>query len=129
MRTIKFKAWNPESEIMMETRTIQELVQTNISKYFAEKLIFLQYSDKEDKNNKPVCDGDICKVTYYNHATNPTTLIQQVCIENSTFVLKHKSGTNTELEDSRLYVPLYYSNSPNTIEVIGNIYENPELLY
>jgi len=90
----------------------------------------LQYTGLKDKNGKEIYEGDICRVKYYNHSMPNTEIIQEVVFENGCFCLKSKiaSNLNLHLEDTRQFVPIYYSLAPNKIEVIGNIYENPELL-
>jgi len=82
-----------------------------------------------DNKNCPIYEGDICMVTYYNHSTPDTKLIQRVVFVDGGFALMSKKCPPEQIiEDDRNFVPLYYSQRPNKIEVIGNINENPELL-
>ena len=85
-----------------------------------------QFTGLRDKNGKKIFEGDICKVTYYNHSS-PNTILQQTVIYSSgTFALQSKDFEPFDIEDTRRYVPLYYMLPPNNIEIIGNIHDNKE---
>jgi uncharacterized phage protein (TIGR01671 family) len=83
-----------------------------------------------DKNNKEIYEGDKCKVTFYNYVEKNTEIIMEVVFTEGGFALIKEGKITTEciMEDDRTFVPLYYSQKPNSIEVIGNIHTTPELL-
>ena len=85
-----------------------------------------QFTGLRDKNGEKIFDGDICKVTYYNHSSPDTVLQQTVIYSNGTFALQSKDFEPFDFEDTRRYVPLYYMLPPNNIEIIGNIHDNNE---
>lgn len=135
MREIKFRVWTPKKKggDMEEYPEMTEWdVSDNIDfmQQLAKGGVILQYTGVKDKNGKEIYEGDVCNVEYYNHSA-PNTFIKQVVLyEFGTFALKSENAfkLSLKLEDTRQYVPLYYALAPNKIEVMGNIYENPELL-
>lgn len=92
------------------------------------------YTDLEDKNNKEICSGDILKVLVayteydgseykrpsevYNHKTKYVNIV--VSFESGTFIL------DTNYTDSLNHTLWLWTQEE--VEIIGNIYENKELL-
>ena len=79
----------------------------------------LEYTGKKDKNGEEVCEGDIALMIAIDGERIYTEVVwdQQLC----QFLLNPISCSK------RKYVPNAW-NLERTFEVIGNIYENPELL-
>lgn len=131
-REIKFRAWQKHHKYMFKPDYIDfvnndVIIGENDGDNRYENIPLMQYTGLKDKNGKEIFEGDICKVTYYNHSMPNSEIIQVVNYDLGTFSLK-KQNSVSELEDDRTNVPLYYCFAPNKIEVIGNIYENHELL-
>ena len=84
-----------------------------------------QFTGKKDKNGKEIYEGDVCKCRYYKHAEKDLYLTQKVVFEHASFFVV-VGDLKPDLETET------YTNCPlnwvNEIEIIGNIYENPELL-
>ena len=74
---------------------------------------FMQYTGLKDNNGKEIYEGDICKC--YDHPEN---------IWSVTASVKYEQG-EWKIEGSIIPLPMY---GTAWIEVIGNIYENPDLL-
>ena len=68
-------------------------------------LKLMQYTDLKDKHGKEIYEGDICKQAF---SEEQTTGVVEV---------SHTQGVMVGLK------PVW----PHDVEVIGNIYENPEL--
>lgn len=85
-----------------------------------------QFTGMLDKNGNKIFEGDKCKVTFYNHIEKNSELIMNVVFTDGGFALIKEGKITTEsvIEDDRTFVPLYYSQRPNEIEIIGNIHEN-----
>ena len=111
MREIKFRAWdkiNKRMIIAMNNETICMSVFTGdrINEYNA-----MQYTGLKDKNDVEIYEGDIVNLGTKNNF--------EVVYDLSSFSLRKNNGILCLLE-----IP--YRNGD--IVVIGNIYENPELL-
>ena len=95
-----------------------------------ENMILMQYTGLKDLNNKKIYEGDIIYFSYDIFNRNFDTLCAKgiVVFEEGAFWVKpyeiENKKVNSEEEEWNL---LYYINQDD-IEVIGNIYENKELL-
>ena len=121
----KFRAWDSsKKEMFTDTFAITESGQvvvveqefvTSIPDYvFVDHLIVMQSTGLHDKNGKEIFEGDIVKMakdvysdpTYYE-------------------IVRHRGGAY-RLESNQHGCELWLRHT--NCEVIGNIYENPELL-
>ena len=84
-----------------------------------------QFTGKKDKNEKEIYEGDVCKCRYYKHAEKDLYLTQKVVFKHASFFVV-AGDLKPDLETET------YTDCPlswvNEIEIIGNIYENPELI-
>ena len=115
MREIKFRAWNIENkEFVKDDYYNQERV---VKLYYQENYLIhpsiyelSQYTGLKDKNSKEIYEGDIVGLS------NGTSYKYMVVFAFGCFMVRNKDGICRNL---------YEIVDP---EVIGNIYENPELL-
>lgn len=117
-RIYKFRAWDkkekrmePDIPFCMDTWTPTNLSEkiTEIQKYY----ILMQYTGLLDKNGKEIYDGDIVNYDSNNFVNGLNGLIEWV--GSGFYLAKH--------------IPIFeIIKKFNDVEIIGNIYENPNLL-
>ncbi len=110
-REIKFRVWNQKRKIMYSWEDLTHMeVQDMCQSIFApfDHEIVMQYTGLKDKNGKEIYEGDI---VIYNDD------LYIVDFGYAGFKLLDKNGIQQQ-----------FQNDFGNIEVIGNIYENPELL-
>ena len=121
MRKIKFRAWHKEKKIMGEVLGIdilhKEMFFSNEDVDCYEHTDFkdvelMQYTELKDEYGDEIYEGDI--VTLHNSRYK---VIFKT--EGARFVLR-----NDEFELEITFI----NNNNERIEIVGNIYENPELL-
>ena len=121
MREIKFRAWHKEKKIMGEVLGIdilhKEIFFSNEDVDCYEHTDFkdielMEYTGLKDKNNKEIYEGDI------------------VTLHNSKYkVIFNSKEAGFVLRDDEFEMNIPFTNNNNKrMEIIGNIYENPELL-
>jgi len=84
-----------------------------------------EFTGLKDKNEKEIYEGDIVRCGFYNHNQKMSFFNQEICFESGCFVAK---SDDVKIEDTRRNVPLFWMWRENTIEVIGNVYENSNLI-
>ena len=126
MNDIKFRAWDKVNESMHDVQGISFYhesisVDRGDGTYFANHAsIFelMQYTGLKDKNGAEMYEGDVVKGSYYaGYNIGIKRIIGNVSWTSAAFKVsgvKQYEGTIVGLDGS--------------FEVIGNIYENPELL-
>ena len=150
MRDIKFRAWDVEDELMYHSDKEESdgegiivwavssedvyfervgLFDTNPGcnghvqeyNYFKPTQKLMQYTGLKDKNGKEIYEGDIVKINYGRWAYEKVGITRYGKV-----VFEHKTAAfKASIKDSVVLVGFY---DINMSEVIGNIYENPELL-
>lgn len=121
----KFRAWDSaKKEMFKDTFAItesgqvvvveQESVASSPDYVFVEHLVIMQSTGLVDKNGKEIFDGDIVKMS------------KDVYSEPTYYeVVRHRGGAY-RLESKQHGCKLWLRHTD--CEVVGNIYENPELL-
>lgn len=127
----KFRAWDSvKKEMFKDTFAItesgqvvvveQEFVTSTPDYVFVEHLVIMQSAGLHDKNGKEIFEGDVVRMR------NPRDrrqigMFQVVRVANSPML---------GLLDKKLTTEIFnlYEHMRNYYEIIGNIYENPELL-
>lgn len=129
MRDIKFRCWDTENKEMLDIQELdyrdsyngQPMIRTTMYRdYFdTEDMILMQYTGLKDKNGKEIYEGDIVEIKGYSNKGYNTGLVKEI------YVVEFKDfcwscGTKSLLNLATI--------NWASIEVIGNIYANSELL-
>ena len=123
MREIKFRAWDKSSNKMLGVFAVGEYPQAfneMQGEWYhpgMDNLEIMQFTGLHDKNGKEIWEGD---VVIHDHCSR--VLNCKVEFHNGAFVA-------VAIEKGKEYEHYDLSNGPSRgYEVLGNIYENPELL-
>ena len=121
MKDIKFRVWDNERNAMFNSKSVDidffegkiEITSDTIryDEVYTDEIKdfeLMQYVGCKDKNNKEIYEGDIVKTKEH---------IGQIIYSKGMFFIDVKGD---------FYLPIY--NASEFMEVIGNIYENPDLL-
>ena len=123
MRTIKFRAWVVDKKEMQVAGSLdfwfRAVAETGINPWG--KSIFMQYTGLKDKNGKEIYEGDIGEHTYYpgEEEMGTTTEKEVVAFAGGQFGLKRGDDVIGFWETM---------DTEDDFEIIGNIYENKDLL-
>jgi len=123
MREIKFRAWDsinkiwidPFKLILMRCGSVQSVESLDGEIYGTHQVFLNQYTGLKDRNGKEIYEGDVLRG--YGSAIKRFV----VSFSNGSFVLYHNFGRWGLL--SRIF-----EIEELPVEIIGNLYENPELL-
>lgn len=117
MRAIKFRFWQPSTNQMLNWN---DYIEYGIFEMFKnDDSIPLQFTGLHDKNGKEIYEGDIVKRVSFDSDDIPSIHIGIIKWDNCSF---YSHSIKNEL--SRGFSEI----KGVTYEILGNIYENPELL-
>lgn len=115
MRELKFRAWDKKSKQFVDDFIIDRLgneYQTNKCEFWGDDrdIVLIQYTGLKDKNGKEIYEGDVIK--------NYQADINIVNFSYGCFGFQNYHAG---------HIPLHIQGINEKSEIIGNIYENPEL--
>ena len=118
MREIKFRVWDKLNKEMFDVEIInfqeRRVYKDTVSYRKFEDIELIQYTELKDKNNKEIYEGDIL-----SDGNNEKPY--KVIFENGSFRAEFEGDFNEYSFDLIDVVA-------QGCEIIGNIYENPELI-
>lgn len=122
-KTLEDKYWivYPNPRYMPDWNLPYEMVRTDI-----EKETIGQYTGLKDKNGKEIYEGDIVKVKLYK-GEEEKYFIGKVEYFGSNFIVDADNNSEYHVYDLDGF-GIDYRYNLEDCEVIGNIYDNPELL-
>jgi len=121
MREIKFRAWDKAIKKIINNINLLNIdfgifFYGNIDEYI--ELVeckIMQYTGLKDKNGKEIYEGDIIKAIDYSPQNYQIKFIEGgFCATNKNLI--------------PIDINHFYPSTGCIVEIIGNIYENPELL-
>ena len=124
MRDIKFKAWLKSNNLMYDVLCIditekKALIEHGDMRGYAkypDEIELMQYTGQMDVNREEIYEGDIFIVRNLHNRRF------KVIYDGTRFIgVNHDGGWIC-------YVDSCYKDGSSRLEIIGNIYENPELL-
>ncbi|HED9457333.1 TPA: hypothetical protein R6P55_002656 [Staphylococcus aureus] len=121
---LKFRAWDKDKKVMsiideIDFNSGYILISTGYKSFDEVKL--LQYTGLKDKNNTEIYDGDIAEFKYPHDKRFKKIGVITHSAEKACFVIKMIRDTIQEFE-------LYRGVANSYLKVIGNKFDNPELL-
>jgi len=156
MREIKFRAWSKNTNSFLDDLSYTHKFDPYGHVYSpqgSDNYVLMQYTGLKDKNGKEIYEGDVVKITDFCKYNLLTKKYQPVVSNAQVVFGKHQSSheagysTHDELgcfladkgmnqvwdnvgEDVSLFTTIGELGdiTNHWVEVIGNIYENPELL-
>ena len=126
-KIIKFRAWDNINNRFYP----QDILDVLPLKVFLASEDIQQFTGLKDKNAREIYEGDILKVIYFEYSPEDKKEDPEGCIDNFTI---HQViwGGDYPAFDLKPFMDcecngLQYSLQENKVEIIGNIFENPEL--
>lgn len=125
MRVPKFRAWLKDEQRMVDVYEMTFLddeiilLSYDMDFYTDDEFKLMQYTELHDVHGKEVFEDDIVKIPEdYDKFGRNAGEILKVAFDKGCFRLKRPNSKGRG----------FYFEDDNTVEIIGNIYENPELL-
>lgn len=143
MREIKFRAWDKHQKKMIpvprllfgdDGSSLTLMVWTKVTKHdymltVGESCELMQYTGLKDKNGKEIYEGDIVRLEKNNYQIIWNEYECKFCLLSC----KYNDLENLADSDDENKKDMYFNESLGNFEgnyckIVGNIYENPELL-
>ena len=123
MRDFKFRAWNKVGKVMYTGLPHKNAGKTGLDDFpqiLKHPMIYdaMQYTGLKAKNGTEIYEGDVILAGHYKWKCK--VVWDEKCAR---FI-----GITNDKDVKIVYVDMVDKNDISAVEVVGNIYENPELL-
>ena len=124
----KFRAWHKELKIMDQVTELDlccQVVSANAEEDFRwnlDEAILMQWTGFQDCDGRDIYEGDIVGYTSTTFMVEPANIKVPIVFENGMFCAVYGGDHLQALQAVLKY------GAPGDLKIIGNIYENPELL-
>ena len=137
-REILFRGKNVDNDVWVEGYLMDEncinvpFEDNNVGDYlfyYINPITRGQYTGLRDRNGTKIFEGDIIKSYYTN--TQKSEFIETVVFSKGQFVAEYRTNNgvhHSKIADGIKHLPRDKSVYMTECEIIGNIYDNPELL-
>jgi len=111
-RQIKFRAWNPvDMEMIADPLVYDDVgINDNFENFEDDEYYLMQYTGLKDKNGKSIFEGDVIR------------------LEDVQAIITFDDGAFQMITSKHQGRSQAIQNRTKRFEIIGNIYENPNLL-
>lgn len=133
-REIKFRAWLKDDKRMVEVRSIDfheegNIITVNYNDIFGfefneNEIELMQYTGLKDKNGKEIYEGDIIDI----HQTVNGQSVFVIEVTNTGLVIPRYAFDKNYKYEYNIRELLEFDEYDKEIEIIGNVWENKELL-
>jgi len=123
MREIKFRAWDKKNKAWIYSDHTEGMAWfwQLLEKFDTKNFILMQYTGLKDKNGKEIYEGDMVKVEFISYPETENEKLLRTFVSPITY----QDGFFAFSDGYDLHVPC---QACFRVEIIGNIYENLELL-
>ena len=128
MRDIRFRAWGSKTMIYLDDMSWGAFWDS-VDQTYNNAYILMQYTGLKDKNGVEIYEGDIVRFPYITpmgdigDKENEYSYYGEIAFENGCFIMKPIKADSGYYGNKILWFLI-----EQKIYIIGNVYENPELL-
>jgi len=135
MREFKFRIWDKNEKFMEELGwpwaiVDGEVYNITLESLAGENILLMQYTGLKDKDGKEIFIGDILRLNNKNYDPENDLYYEGIAVVQPTKELGYQIKPIKPIPDEWNYdsTSMWHVGEGDTTEIIGNIYENPELI-